>query len=113
MEGTPYFEIDPKFHITYEGAMTIVMIILPVITSVLNFVVGCFTFDPLLFELNGLAKELTRIEYKILKLNNKKSIAKYEINHIEKNKNQQKELLEKHIACVAGKRPYLRTIIFK
>lgn len=39
-------------------ALTITMCILPVITSLVNLVIGCLTFDPLLFDLSRIEKKL-------------------------------------------------------
>ncbi len=38
--------------------MTILMFILPIITSLVNIVIGCLSFDPLLFDLLRLSKKL-------------------------------------------------------
>lgn len=38
--------------------MTIMMVILPIITTFVNIVIGCLSFDPLLFELLRLTKKL-------------------------------------------------------
>lgn len=48
--------------------MTIVMIILPVITSLMNIVVGCLAFDPLLYDLTRLSKKLHLLQIKKQKL---------------------------------------------
>lgn len=45
-------------------AMTIVMCILPVITSLINLVIGCLAFDPLYLHLLKLAKELRVLKMK-------------------------------------------------
>ncbi len=42
-------------------AITILMIILPIITSLMSIVVGCLMFDPLLFEMNKTAKKINRL----------------------------------------------------
>ena len=42
-------------------AVTIVMIILPIITSLMSIVIGCLMFDPLLFEMNAVSKKLNRL----------------------------------------------------
>ncbi|MCQ5142415.1 hypothetical protein [Enterocloster bolteae] len=44
--------------------MTIVMIILPVITSLMNIVVGCLAFDPLLIDMLRLSKKLHVLQIK-------------------------------------------------
>lgn len=44
--------------------MTIVMIILPIITTFVNVVIGCLSFDPLLFELLRLTKKLRVLKIK-------------------------------------------------
>lgn len=38
--------------------LTILMIILPIITSMINIVIGCLSFDPLLIEIHRLSKKL-------------------------------------------------------
>jgi len=48
--------------------MTIVMIILPIITSLINIVVGCLAFDPLLFDLQKLSKKLKGLRTRKLQL---------------------------------------------
>lgn len=42
--------------------MTVLMCILPIITSLMSLVIGCLTFDPLQFELLGLSKKLARLK---------------------------------------------------
>ena len=42
-------------------ALTILMCILPVVTSLMNIVIGCLSFDPLLFDLLKLSKKLRRL----------------------------------------------------
>lgn len=42
-------------------AVTIVMLILPIITSLMSIVIGCLMFDPLLFEMNAVSKKLNRL----------------------------------------------------
>lgn len=44
--------------------ITIVMVILPVITTFVNIVIGCLSFDPLLFELLRLTKKLRVLKIK-------------------------------------------------
>ncbi len=47
---------------TYDRiAVTIVMIILPIITSLMSLVIGCLIFDPLLFEMNSVSKKINRL----------------------------------------------------
>lgn len=41
---------------------TVLMIILPLMTSLMNFAIGCLSFDPLLFELKRLAKKLGNLK---------------------------------------------------
>lgn len=103
---------DAENHITYDGAITIVMIILPIITSILNFVIGCFTFDPLLFELNGLAKKIAKIDGEIDKLKDRRNAVNDELSSIKLKKESQEKRLESNKACVASLRPSLRTRIY-
>lgn len=42
--------------------LTVLMCILPVITSLINLVIGCLTFDPLEFELLRLSKKLAKLK---------------------------------------------------
>lgn len=49
--------IDNSIH-AIALPMTIVMVILPIITSFVNIIIGCLSFDPLLFELLHLRKKL-------------------------------------------------------
>ena len=77
MEGKSFFHGN---QITVDGAITIVMIILPVITSIINFVIGCFAFDPLIFEMNYLAKKISK--------------AQSAINDLEAEKAQRNALIE-------------------
>lgn len=41
---------------------TVLMIILPLMTSLMNFAIGCLSFDPLLFDLKRLAKRLGNLK---------------------------------------------------
>lgn len=51
---------DATTRITDEIArpLTVLMIILPIITSLMNIVIGCLSFDPLIFDIHRLAKKL-------------------------------------------------------
>lgn len=67
MDGKAFFE-ESSLVVTRDGAIAIVLVILPIITSILNFVIGCFSFDPILFELNHLSKKLAKTEANIERL---------------------------------------------
>lgn len=41
--------------------LTVLMCILPIITTLVNLVIGCLTFDPLQFDLTQLSKKLSRL----------------------------------------------------
>lgn len=56
---TMEFAYQKMAHLKY--ALTILLIILPIITSLINIVIGCLTFDPLLFELNRLSKRFNQL----------------------------------------------------
>ncbi|MDR0913943.1 MAG: hypothetical protein LBM65_02080 [Oscillospiraceae bacterium] len=49
---------------SYPLAITIVMILLPIITSFVNIVIGCLSFDPLMFHLLRLAKKIKTLKIK-------------------------------------------------
>lgn len=49
---------------TIAVPMTIIMIILPIITSFVNIIIACLSFDPLLFELLRLTKKLNELKIK-------------------------------------------------
>ncbi len=110
MNGKVFF--NPPYHITYDGAITVVMIILPVVTSVLNFVVGCFTFDPLLFELDGLAKRIAKIDGNISLLKLQENSVEKILSNIDLMKKSEKKLLNSNKAYVTSLRPSLRTRIY-
>ncbi len=42
--------------------ITVLMCLLPIITSLINLVIGCLTFDPLQFDLLRLSKKLAKLE---------------------------------------------------
>jgi glucan phosphoethanolaminetransferase (alkaline phosphatase superfamily) len=56
--------------------VTIVMILLPIITSIMNFVIVCFSFDPLLFDMNRLMK-------KMILINSELSLCKSKMEEVE------------------------------
>lgn len=54
-------KIDMVTNINFDPndtPFTVLMIVLPLITSLMNFAIGCLSFDPLLFDLKRLAKRL-------------------------------------------------------
>ena len=74
-------------------AITVVMIFLPVITSILNFVIGCFTFDPLLFEMNYYSKQMAKLKSDINELDEQEKVIDEELNWIETLKEENKNSL--------------------
>lgn len=58
--GEAYAESEGKIGL----AMTIVMCVLPVVTSLINLTIGCLAFDPLYLHLLKLAKELRVLKMK-------------------------------------------------
>lgn len=99
--------------LTLSGAITIVMILLPIITSILNFVIGCFTFDPLLFELNHLAKNLAKIKSEINALESEKEQVDIAIEKIPQLAKDQKEIYSSKVVCAVSLRPALRSRIYE
>lgn len=93
--------------------ITIVMILLPIITSMLNFVIGCFTFDPLIFELSYLAKKITKEECDIDYLHNQISSMKLEKEKIASLKETQTKMRDASKECVKGLLPSLCTRIYE
>lgn len=55
---------DPKTNNTSETALpiTVLMCLLPIITSLMSLVIGCLTFDPLQFDLLKLSKKLAKLK---------------------------------------------------
>lgn len=55
---------DPDTGMTHEVAfpITVLMCILPIITSFMSLVIGCLTFDPLQFDLIKLSRRLTKLK---------------------------------------------------
>lgn len=102
--GTFGDELSSKYNL----ALTIVMIILPVITSGLNFVIGCFNFDPILFELEHLAKELGKTSIDIGCLEVEKERINQEIQEIEQVKISQESLYKSEIVRIISMKPALR-----
>lgn len=81
----------------FEFALNIVLIILPIVTSILNFVIGCFTFDPLLFEMNNLSKSIEDYEKKIGNINVNVEFCNNELSRIDDRKTKDEELMRKSI----------------
>lgn len=94
--------------VTKERTLMIVMIVLPIVTSILNFVISCFSFDPLLFEMNNLSKKIAEI-----KSNNETII--YDLGRVDAKANEISNLRKTidynctlKIARVVSLRPLLR-----
>lgn len=73
-------------------AITITMCILPVITSLVNLVIGCLTFDPLLFD-------LSRIEKKLRVLTVKKRQLKSAVESLSHDTEAKKRLIDEENDC--------------
>ena len=73
-------------------AITITMCILPVITSLVNLVIGCLTFDPLLFD-------LSRIEKKLRVLTVKKRQLKSAVESLSHDAEAKKRLIDEENEC--------------
>ena len=57
-----YFYQSEEFNIALP--LTLLMIILPLVTSLINIVIGCLSFDPLLFDLKRISKRLSVLKAK-------------------------------------------------
>ena len=112
MAEKDFFE-EGSLVLTQDGAIAIVLVILPIITSILNFVIGCFSFDPILFELNQLSKNIAKTEANIEQLKAQKKEANDELANILIQKETQKGILDSKIICVISLRPALRSRIYE
>lgn len=113
VNGTVKFFQPNTCLISPEWAITIVMIFLPIITSIMNFVIGCFTFDPLLFELNYLAKQITELSGQIEKIESEEKNVNVTISNITNLKKSALEDCNNAIRSVTGLRTKLRTRIYE
>lgn len=73
-------------------AFTMTMCILPVITSLVNLVIGCLTFDPLLFD-------LSRIEKKLRVLKIRKRQLESAVDALSNDENRKDNIIEKESKC--------------
>lgn len=105
-------ELLSNSYLAKEKTLMIVMIILPIITSILNFVISCFSFDPLLFELNKLGKRIAYLNSQNEMINNNKSMVDTLINNIKTIKENEKDFLAKEKTRVATLRPVLRSKMY-
>lgn len=96
-----------------EKTLMIVMILLPIITSILNFVISCFSFDPLLFELNKIGKQIAILNSQNEKIKNNRLIAKTLLEQIKNIRADEEYILAKEKTLVATLRPQLRTGIYE
>lgn len=112
MENVEFFNND-NGRLTTDGALTLIMIILPIITSLLNFVIGCFTFDPILFELNHISKILGKLRIDITSLKKERKRIDDEINKINNLRNSQEKIYNSKVVYVNNLRLPLRTRIYE
>lgn len=112
MEDKSLFD-DELGKLTYDGALTIVLIMLPIITSIVNLVIGCFCFDPILYELSHLAKELRKTSIDIEKLEKEKERINDEIEKVNLLKQSQESLYNSKLTIVQSMKPALRTRIYE
>lgn len=96
-----------------EKTLMIVMIILPIITSILNFVISCFSFDPLLFELNKLGKRIAYLNSQNEMIKNNAVMVDTLINEITTIKENEKIFLAKEKTRIATLRPVLRSKMYE
>lgn len=98
MKENDCFVVNDDGKIKYfEIAMNIVLIILPIVTSVLNFVIGCFTFDPLLFKMNSISKSIEDYEKQIVDIEVYKKHCEEELNVISSLKEKDNDFLNKSL----------------
>ena len=111
--GLCYYEIcnatGKNDIIIKQVTITIVMIILPVITSILNFVVSCFSFDPLLFELNRIGKRIAFLTSQNAMIKNNMNTVDDLITNISQLKESEEYYYTQQFVRVATLRPMLRT----
>lgn len=109
---TTFFK-ENTYLINSEWALTIVMIVLPIITSIMNFVIGCFTFDPILFELNHLAKQIAVITSKIENIEREQKNTSDRIENFDILKDNALDNCNNAIRSATGLRTTLRTRIYE
>lgn len=112
MENIEFFN-NSNGRLTVDGAITLVMVILPIITSIINFVISCFTFDPILFELNYISKAIGNLKLDISNLTNKKEMIQREIDNIDYLKQSQEKIYSGKINYANSLRLPLRTRIYE
>lgn len=96
-----------------EVAITIVMIILPIITSIVNFVISCFTFDPILFELSHISKTLGKLNIDLSELEAKKEAIQKQIDSIALIKSTHENIFISKSTYAQSLRYPLRTRIYE
>lgn len=99
--------------LTYDGALMIVMIMMPIITSIINFVIGCFSFDPILYELSHLTRTLRKTSIDIEKLEKEKEMINDEIIKVNVLRLSQESLCNSKMTIVQSMKPALRTRIYE
>lgn len=83
--------------------MTILMFILPIITSFINIVIGCLSFDPLLYDLLRLSKKLRVLNIR------KQQITAY-VEEISKDEDFKEKVLNSEEQCFNNAKSELVTI---
>ena len=74
---------------------TIIMCVFPIITSLVNLVIGCLSFDPVLSEMKNLSKRLGKLYYK------RRKLIKC-INELNSNISSKDRLIETESICYSG-----------
>lgn len=113
LEENAYFFKSNSYLISEEWALTIVMIALPIITSIMNFVISCFTFDPILFELNHLAKQISIITTKIDSIEKEEKNIDAKIENIKQDKINAMANCNNAIISATSLRTALRTKFYE
>lgn len=98
-------DTDGITFVTAEVAlpMTILMFILPIITSLINIVIGCLSFDPLLYDLLKLSKKLRVLHIR------KRQIIPY-IEEISKDDDFREKVLSSEEQCFENAKAELVTV---
>ena len=112
MENIDFFN-NNNGRLTIDGSLTFIMILLPIITSIMNFVIGCFTFDPILFELSHISKALGKLKIKKDNLKNERKRIDDEIKRIDEIKKSHEKTYNSKIYYAQSLRLPLRTRIYE
>lgn len=113
IDSNVYFFKENTYLISSDWALTIVMIFLPIITSIMNFVIGCFTFDPILFELNQIAKRISILLGRVEEFEIEEKNTNEKINNIQILKRRALDKCDGAIMSATALRTTLRTRVYE